>query len=264
MKTIPALLSLILLVGCANGYRDYYKPNANFNPKGPTVIPTTEPLKIYTTDNFKRDVDGLVAKSYFPIGESAFNGASNKVSESQLRKEATDLGAAVVLTSSHYTHTVSGAVPLVLPHTTTAYTTGSATAYGPGGSATAYGNSTTTTYGTETTMMPYQIRRSDFDAVYFVKVKQRVGAVVVPLDDAGRKRIGTNSGMLVRIVVEGSPAFLADVFAGDILMAVNDEKVYSQESYKTILDTHEGQNAVFHFNRDGQMVDKTLHINSYK
>jgi len=63
-------------------------------------------------------------------------------------------------------------------------------------------------------MISYAVQRSDFGAVFFVKTRQRAGMIVIPIDDATRKRIGTNSGVLVRIVVDGSPAFIADIFPG--------------------------------------------------
>src|SRR5258706_15588138 len=80
------------------------------------------------------------------------------------------------------------------------------------GPVTAYGNADTTPYGTQTTMMPYAVARSDFGAVFFVKTRTRAGIITAPLDDATHKRLGTNSGVLVRFVVDGSPAFVADIF----------------------------------------------------
>jgi C-terminal processing protease CtpA/Prc len=222
------------------------------------------PLKIYTTDNFPKDIDALICKGYYPIGNSSFNAASNNVTESQLRDQAEKVNAQVVLISSHYTHTVTGAMPLVLPNTSTSYTTGTATAYGAGGTVNAYGNSTTTTYGTQTTMMPYSVARSDFGAVFFVKIHTRVGIILAPIDDATRKRLGTNSGLLVRLIVDGSPAFNADIFPGDILMAVGTDNVQSPEQYQELLNKYEGQTVTFHLDRDGQAIEKTFRIGSYK
>jgi hypothetical protein len=263
MRRLTQVLVAVALAGCANPYAQFYKQTADAKTL-PSYIPSAEPLKIYTTNDFPKDVDALMRKGYTPVGNSSFNAASNKVSESQLRGQAASVSAQVVLISSHYTHTVTGAIPLVLPNNTTSYSTGTATAYGPAGPVTAYGNSTTTTYGTSTTMMPYAVERSDFGAVFFVRTRQRAGMIVVPIDDATRKRIGTNSGVLVRIVVDGSPAFIADIFPGDILMSVGENKVQSPEQYKQILDQYEGQTMTFHLNRDGQIIDKTFRILSYK
>ncbi|HEY3658420.1 MAG TPA: PDZ domain-containing protein [Steroidobacteraceae bacterium] len=158
---------------------------------------------------------------------------------------------------------MTGAVPLVLPNTSTSYSTGSARLWARG-PVTAYGNATTTTYGTQTTMMPYAVARSDFGAVFFVKTRTRAGIITAPLDDATHKRLGTNSGVLVRFVVDGSPAFVADIFPGDILLAVNADRVQSPEQYAQLLNQYEGQTATFHLNRDGQALEKTFRIASYQ
>jgi hypothetical protein len=165
LRLLGPLGGALLFAGCAaNPYAEFYKGN----PDGRTVenyIAPTTPLEVWSTNNFDRDVAALEKRGYVPIGSSDFNAASNKVSEDQLRKQAESLGAAAVLVSSHYTHTVSGAMPLTLPNTTTSYTNGNAMVTGSGGIANVYGSATTTTYGTQTVMMPYNIQRSDFTAV---------------------------------------------------------------------------------------------------
>jgi len=216
------------------------------------MVVSSAPLTIYTTSDFQKDTDALIRKGYVPIGNSSFNAGSTAVSERQLRSQAADVHAEVVLISSHYTHTVTGAMPLVLPQTSTSYTTGT------------YGSATTTTYGTQTTMMPYSVARSDYGAVYFVKTRQRAGIIAAPLDDAAHKRLGTNSGVLVRLVVDGTPAFNADVFPGDVLLSVNTERVQSVDQYTQLLNQFEGQTAAFHFNRDGHEIEKTFRIASYQ
>jgi S1-C subfamily serine protease len=113
-------------------------------------------------------------------------------------------------------------------------------------------------------MMPYSVQRSDFGAVYFVKVRQRVGIIATPIDETTRKRIGTNSGVFVRLVVEGSPAFGADIFPGDILLSINSDRVQSTEQYLQLLNQYEGQTATLHLNRDGHVIDKPIRIGSYQ
>jgi C-terminal processing protease CtpA/Prc len=262
MKLLCALVALTLSA-CVNPYSQFYRPGIDAKTM-PSYVPASGPLTIYTTNDFPKDVDGLIRKGYTPIGNASFNADSNQVSESQLRDQAEKVSAQVVLISSHYTHTVTGAMPLVLPNTTTSYSSGSATAYGPGGTVNAYGNSTTTTYGSQTTMVPFSVARSDFGAVFFVKTRARVGIIAAPIDDATRKRLGTNSGILVRLIVDGSPAFNADIFPGDIVLAMGSEKVQSPEQYMQLLNQYEGQSVTFHLDRDGQAVEKTFRIASYK
>lgn len=263
MKILAVLLALTLSA-CANPYSQFYRPTLDAKTM-PSYIPASGPLKIYTTNDFPKDVDALMRKGYIPVGNASFNAASNKVTESQLRDQAAKVSAQVVLISSHYTHTVTGAMPLVLPNNTTSYSSGTATAYGPGGGmVNAYGNSTTTTYGTQTMIVPYSVSRSDFGAVFFVKTRTRAGIITVPLDDVTHKRLGTNSGVLARVIVDGSPAFNADIFPGDIVLAVGSEKVQSPEQYTQLLNQYEGQSVTFHLDRDGQAVEKTFRIASYK
>lgn len=263
MKRLLALLSIMILTSCANPYAQFYRGQ----PDARTLVqyePSAEPLKVYTTDNFDRDIRVLVTKGYFVIGNSSFNAGGNAVTEAQLQEQAKRVGAQVVLVASQYTNTVSGAVPLVLPNNTTSYSSGTATAYGSGGYATAYGSGTTTTYGTQTVMMPYQTQRFDFGAVYLAKGKQRVGLYPKPLDDETRKTLGTNKGLIVDLVVEGSPAFMADVLPGDILVSVAGQPVYSLEQYITLLGTLEGKPVAFEILRNGVSLEKQITVTGYK
>jgi hypothetical protein len=253
------LFAAVLLSGCANYFSEYYRgmPNGRLRPE---YIASTEPLKIYSTNDFSRDVKDLLQRGYVVIGQSAFNAGRNKVSEGQLREQAEKVGAQVVLCSSQYTHTVSGAVPLTLPKTTTSYSTGTATAFGPGGPVTAYGSGTTTTYGTQTTYMPYSIDRADFQAVYLARAKTRIGFYAEPLDDGTRRRLGRNAGVRVGVVVEGTPAFDADILPGDVLLSFGGGTVQSVEHYQELLRGFQGNSVELVLDRDGRSITKTVAV----
>src|SRR6266436_5457950 len=120
------ILGLVFLAGCANPYAQFYHSTADPNMLARSMIVSSAPLVIYTTSDFPKDVDGLIRKGFVPIGNSSFNAGSAAVSERQLRSQAAEVHAQVVLISSHYTHTVTGAIPLVLPNNSTSYSTGSA------------------------------------------------------------------------------------------------------------------------------------------
>jgi hypothetical protein len=263
LLSLLSIMSIMMVTSCANPYAQFYRgyPDARTLAQ---YEPSAEPLKIYTTDNFDRDIRLLLTKGYFVIGKSSFNADGNAVTEAHLQKQAKLVGAQVVLVASHYTNTVSGAVPLVLPNTTTSYSSGSATVYGSGGHATAYGSGTTTTYGTQTVMMPYQTQRFDFVAVYLAKVKPRVGLYPKPLDDETRKTLGTNKGLIVDLVVEGSQAFMADILPGDILVSVAGQPVYSIEQYISLLRTLEGKTVAFEIIRNGALLQKQITVSGYK
>jgi hypothetical protein len=221
-------------------------------------------LQIYTSDDFDRDAKALIRRGYSPIGNASFNAGMNAVSEAQLRQQAAKIGAHAVLVASKYTHTVSGAVPLTIPQTTTSYSTGTATAYGAGGTVNAYGSGTTTTYGSQTMMMPYSVARADFGALFFAKTKARLGIFPSAVDDTTRKILQTNAGISVLVVTEGTPAFAADVLPGDVLLAIGDDPVQSVESFYQLLDKYQGQSPVLKIARDGQRMEKRIEIKAFE
>lgn len=252
-------IALLFAASCINPYARFYQgtPDARML-RG--YDPSPANLQIYRTESFEQDGRALIRKGYAPIGKAAFNIGENRLSEWQLREQAQNVGAHVVLIASKYTHTVSGAVPLFLPTTATAFTTGSATAYSRGIVATAYGSSTTTVYGTQTIMMPYSVAHFDVRTLFFAKTQPRLGIYPAPLDDATRKRLQTNSGVRVVELVEGSPAFEADIIPGDVLLAAHGEAVQSTEHFVKLVNKYEGESVVFKFDRDGKIFEKQLEI----
>lgn len=262
MRNLIVAIALVL-TSCANPYSKFYQgiPDARVSPY---YEPVQAELKIYGTDDFDRDTLALVRKGYTPIGQSSFSAGSDAVSEAQLREQATKIGAHVILVASKYTHTVSGAVPLSVPQTTTSYSSGAATAYGSGGTVNVYGSGTTTTYGSQTVMMPYSVARSDFEALYFVKTKSRLGIAPQPVSDEARRRTQTNAGISVEVVTENTPAFAADVLPGDIVLSIGDDSIHSVEHFYQLLDKYQGQKPLFKINRDGVPVEKEIEILSYE
>jgi hypothetical protein len=263
--TMKKLLLVILtfgLAGCINPYAQFYQgaPDAR---KIPGYEPSEGKLQIYRTDNFKRDIPALIRRGYQPIGHVSFNGPNRLITEMQLREQAAKIGAQAVLVSQKYAYTASGAMPLTLPQTSTSFSTGTATAYGPAGSVTAYGNGMTTTYGTQTVMMPFSIPHFDFGAVFFAKIRMCLGVSCAPTDDATRRRLQTNAGVKVLVVVDGSPAFKDNILAGDIIMAMGNDPIDSVEDFHRLINEHQGQTVIIHLNRDGKPLEKKVTLSSF-
>jgi membrane-associated protease RseP (regulator of RpoE activity) len=258
MKKV-CLICVLFLASCANPYAKFYQglPDARYLAGYDAV---KGGLQIYGTDDFDRDSPALIRRGYFPVGRASFNAASNSVTEAQLREQAGKIGAHAVLASSKYTHTITGAMPLTMPQTTTSYSTGTATTSGPGGTVNVQGSGMTTTYGSQTVLMPYSIARSDFGAIFFVKVRSRVGLFCVATDEQTCKRLQTNSGVMVKEVIEGSQAFKADILPGDVVLAVGNDKIQSLEDYIRLIDKYEGQTVVFRLDRDGKSLEKQIEI----
>jgi hypothetical protein len=256
MKRLYAVC-VLLVAGCANPYAQFYS-GVQDAPMRPNYEVVQGNLQIYGTDNFDRDAKVLIRRGYTPIGQLSFDAASTGVSAGQLRKQAAKIGAHVVLISSKYAHTVFGAEPF--PQTTTPYSSGTAAAPGSGGLVNADGSGTTSNYGSQTVVIPESVARSDFSAVFFAKTKARLGIFAGPVDDETRKRLRTKAGVMVLVVVEGTPAFLADVLPGDILLAVGKDTIKSGEHYRQLLDKYQGQAPVFKFDRDGKPIEKKIEI----
>ncbi len=253
------LLLAMLVAGCANPYAKFYQGALDARVS-PFYVPSSEELKIFGTDNFNRDTKALVRKGYLQVGESSFSAGSDSVTETQLREHAIKIGAHAVLVSSQFTHSISGVMPLILPNTTTSYSTGSATTYGSAGAVTAYGSGTTTTYGTRTAYIPYTVNRSDFNAVFFIKAKTRIGIQFEPLDDETRRKIESNFGVRIDVVVEGSPAFEVDILPGDILTSFNETAIRSDEHLRELLSAFSGETVDLILNRDGRIIKKTFAV----
>jgi hypothetical protein len=261
MKRFLPWIALVLS-SCVNPYTKFYQGELDARML-PAYDSGQNGLKIWSTDNFDLAIDDLLQKGYAVIGQSSFNAASDQGSEFQIREQANRVGAHVVLISSRYTNTVTGATPLILPQTTSSQSSAMATAFGPAGTVNVYGTGTTTTQGTQTIMMPYSVSRSDFLAVFLVKFKLRLGISFDPLDNADRMRLETNSGVKVTRVIDGSPAFLADIFPGDILLAFENEKIQTVEQFKRLLDNFNGKSALFRIDRSGKKIEKKINFSSF-
>jgi hypothetical protein len=256
---LSVLPTALLLVACANPYARFYQGQLD----GRTVanyVPSDEPLQIYTSDDFTQDIRAMARRGYAPFGWSSFNAASNPVTEQQLRKQAEMVKAGVVLVSSRYANTVAGAMPLVLPNNTMSVTTGNATVTATGGVANANRPAATSTSGWKALIMPYSVQPSDLAAVYFVKVHPHFGVFYGTIDEATRERLRTDGGVLVNVIVDGSPAARADVLPGDIILTAGGQPVDGDESLTNYLQWHTTQEVVLGIDRNGQRIDRKVKI----
>jgi hypothetical protein len=218
MRSLFIAVLALALTACASGYQQFYKPYVE--PKTLTDVqllnPGEEP-RVFGTSDFDRDIKTLRSKMYIPIGYSSFNGKYED--ESRVKDQAKRVGATIVLVNSRYTNTQTTTSPLFIPNSSTTYHSGSV--YGGG----VYGgySGTSTTTGNTVVPITTQQRRYDQTAVFFVKStkKPQIGVFIKNLNDEQRHTIERNTGAVIEIVIEGSPAFYSNVLAGDILIKVN-------------------------------------------
>ncbi|MFP3517906.1 PDZ domain-containing protein [Pseudomonas sp. SIMBA_077] len=108
--------------------------------------------------------------------------------------------------------------------------------------------------------MPITVNRSNFGAIYFVKGRLRIGALVRNLNDHERQLLQTNQGVVITTIVDGSPAFNADVLPGDMIISINGEKVSNEEVFARMSSAPRGQPIKLSLIRQGRAIEKSLAV----
>lgn len=243
MKMISVFVICLGLIGCVSGYQQFYKPVANLTPEALDNIRATpapiEPVVLHQA-SFPTELE-ISKAGYIVLGYSWFNSGRSETDAGAIEQAKTLRADAVVIINPQHTGSTSSAIPITTPTTSTAYTSSTATAYGSGGSATAYGNSTTTTYGSQTNYIPITTHLYNYGAIYLVKFRYALGLTHRPLNDDERVQLQSNRGVSVTSIIDGSPAFNADILPGDIITNINDERISTGESFNERLNTLRGQ-----------------------
>jgi PDZ domain len=235
MKKIVIVASVLIISGCTSLYSKYYTDNTrgvDITKQKNIIITDSEP-EVRRGVNYDNDGRSMAENGYWMVGYSSFN-ASNVNDEGAISK-AKDVHASVVILYSQYTGTQSGYMPLTVPSTNTSSTLLNGNIYGQGGAASYSGTSNTIYHGTNTTYIPFSVSKYDYGATYWIKNKPPIlGILPKELTQEAHKRIGSNKGLLVDVVIKGSPAFYADIFSGDILEKINDDVIFDTDSlYKS-------------------------------
>ena len=131
--------------------------------------------------------------------------------------------------------------------------------YGLGGGFASYsGSGMTTTYGTQTTYIPYNERRYDYYATYWIKRDIEglpIGATLVELPKEIRQKMGSNKGLLLLAVIKNGPFYMADIISGDVLLKIGDKDTYSKDAFETI-DSYKGNEVDVVIWREGKNNNK--------
>lgn len=222
MRAMLTLLAALTLAGCVSGYQQFYKPYVDAkNLEDAELLKPDEEPKVYGTNDFDQDIRLLRSRMYVPIGYSSFNGGYE--GQSNVKAQARRISATLALVNAKYTNTQTTTTPLLLPNSSTTYHSGSV--YG-GGTYGAY-SGTSTTYGSTVVPITSHQRRYDQTAVFFVKStkKLKFGVFLNNLSNEQRRALERNTGAIIEVVVEESPAFYSNVLPGDVLIRVNDSNV---------------------------------------
>ena len=262
MKIITILFAMLVLSGCANPYAKYYfdRTGGVDITKMPNIVQYSGEPRLFNGQDRDEDAQRLSEDGYVLVGISSFNGAN--VDFAKAKSQARDIHAEVVMCYSSYSGTNSGVMPLTLPNNQTSTTNMTGNAYGSGGYANFNGTATTTSYGTQTTYIPYNVRRYEYFASYWARNKPAIfGVRIKDLTDEQRKESNGNKGLAVMTVIKGSPAFRSDLFKGDILKKIGETDMYEAKDFQAALQKYQGQNVKVQFVRDGKEQEKEVQFN---
>lgn len=243
----PLFLSLLLAVGCINPYAKYYSgtPNARLLARyqGPW-----SPATIQQTDNLDADVKRYMRQGYFVVGMSSFT-AQRAENYDMIRDQARDVGAHMVLLSRRYLGSVVEMSEVSLGNRSDSETR----------TQTGEVISRTSSRGSQNVLAPTVVSYSHYGAVFLAKSKPpALGIVVKELTEAEHRSLETNAGVIVDVVVEGSPAFAADIIPGDILLSVSGEPVAGIAGCQSLIKKHSGEQVTLHLIRTDRQIDKTV------
>ena len=224
-----------LLCGCANLYKKYYTPVIPVDKEEwvkafqPVFLKKNEKPKIYTVSNIDQTLREYEAKHYVIIGYSNF--IATFESTNNLLQTAKQKKATLVIRG--YKHKYSSV----------------------------YGGK----YYTSSYQMYHQF------AYFLIKVKKKfdLGFQYADLTEKDRMQYKSNTGSIITLVYQDTPAFNANLVRGDIIISCGKQKVQnSADLFKAIINHKGKKGVVLKILRNGKVkkikitLDKKLHSNS--
>ena len=223
MRVLVILIASLVLSACGTGqfgssYRGYV------DPRGATdlaALPEEGEPTVIRSSNLDKDVRFYREHNYVVVGESAFNGL--RESEGNAARKAKEVGATHVIIAARYTDTESHHGIDYQHFYRTYYVTD---VIQVNGRSVVTRRPVTVS---ETVPVPYTRHYQNFDqwGVFLAKSNRDpgLGLLLRDLTSAERQNFKRNSGAFVDVVLTNSPAFLADIVTGDVIVAVNNTKI---------------------------------------
>lgn len=239
------LFFTLFLTACS-GYKEFYKQAQGATPEAVAAIRVAPPPATPIVERAQRGdskviLDAYAKRGYIMIGSSMFK-TGHPESEDSAVRQAQDVGADLVLIlNPRYAGTVTYDIPITI------------LTRAPKDSIRALDDITS--------YAPATIALSDYGAVYFVKQRFRLGALSRDLNDAERQELQTNQGAVVRLVVDESPAFNADLQIGDVITAVDGVGIVNAQAFNELFRKRAGKQVAISIVRRGQRLEKTVQLN---
>jgi membrane-associated protease RseP (regulator of RpoE activity) len=248
----------ILLSACASNPFGKFYTDVTVTVSPEMVASRLEPPSgstlIYSGSDPKQDTITSYEQGYVLIGYSSFVGAIH-VTKEELMAQAKKVGADLVIFYSQYSHTETGIAPVPTYHSGTTATTNFYGAYS--------GSAVTTTSGSfGIGYIPYQAGVYNYGATFWRKGKPpTLGVIPAALPDDLRKELQRNTGILTLAVVNDSPAFMANIIVGDVIIKIGDTELTSIGDYPKILQSYKGKDVPVTYIRDGKEATVNVQMN---
>ena len=240
------LFFTLFLTACS-GYKEFYKQAQGATPEAVAAMrvapPPATPIveRAQPGDSTMMILDAYAKRGYIMIGSSMFK-TGHPESEDSAVRQAQDIGADLVLIlNPRYAGTVTYDIPIT--------------------TLTRAPKDSSRALDDITSYVPATIALSDYGAVYFVKQRFELGVFSRDLNDAERQELQTNQGAVVRLVVDESPAFNADLQIGDVVIAVDGVGIANAQAFNELLRENGGKQVALSIVRRGQRLEKTVQLN---
>ncbi len=252
MKNILLCVLVLFLTGCSNGFQKHYTPEQNtmgINSNTQScAVPEVRPLPKNVSDS---DLEVLMfEKGYVLIGSANWNGAerSDKYDVAHASEQGKKVLACLVLWSRVYSGEEESITPITTytPSTTTTTTTWDGKT-----------EIVTTPRSESTEYITTSISLADYKGLFYAKLKddpQSLGIAQALPPTSYMQLIDSRTGILVKAVQEGSKAYKANIFKGDIIAKINGIPCEYGKPLPTIKNS-ENEIEVF---RNGKTITKKI------
>lgn len=247
--TILSFLGLILF-GCSTlSYTDFYS-KSDYHQKNRILLSSESP-KVYRYTDVRADDQGLMENNYVILGYASFS--TPNLSVDALKEQGRKVGATVIMVTSKYAETVSISIPTMTfrPQTSTSSVSGDVNAV-----------VATTKETSEAGYITYRIDRDDYLVTFWAKAKPPVfGAFFTELSLAMQLELNLNKGLLIKAVVDHSPAYEANVIPGDIVIQLNNVNVESVAQFQNLIYQNAGRTVGLRIIRKGEEKNIEVRMN---
>ena len=126
----------------------------------------------------------------------------------------------------------------------------------------------TTTHGTKhwaTALIDRHVDHYEYMVTFWKRAdpdRVSLGVITEPVSRKLWAEIGTRHARTVTAVIGGSPAYLADVWEGDVLLAIDGQGIAGEESLGQILEANRGRQVTLKLWRGGEVRELAVELNA--